>query len=268
MFAYIYRITNTTNKKTYIGYTQRTPEIRFKEHIQHALKTGYEYGIHRAIRKYGLSNFIFEVLYVSKDISHTLEVMEPYFIEIYGARTKKGYNMAIGGRAPMSGKTHTDTAKSKMKLRRVGRTPALGMRHSDEAKQKISKAHIGHNYNLGRIATDETKEKMSLSRAGNQNARDYVFTEEQRFHQSVVTSGQNNPNARVYEAISPDGTIYKVIGSLGQFLNTHKLPAKFLSKKFQGILIERTSARSTGIGWKITCLGKYIDLYNKKEQVK
>lgn len=59
---YIYKITNLINNKIYIGKAKDIQK-RFERHINASFKEtdpGYENPIHRAIRKYGTSNFIIE----------------------------------------------------------------------------------------------------------------------------------------------------------------------------------------------------------------
>lgn len=61
----IYKITNQVNGKCYIGQTIKSAEERWKEHRQHAFGThpnDQNKALYRAIRKYGLDNFTFEVV--------------------------------------------------------------------------------------------------------------------------------------------------------------------------------------------------------------
>ena len=68
MYGYIYKITNNTNKKIYIGQTTRTIEKRVQEHFTRALyyttkydKDEYKYvHLYLAIKKYGEASFTYE----------------------------------------------------------------------------------------------------------------------------------------------------------------------------------------------------------------
>jgi hypothetical protein len=51
---------------------------------------------HKAIRKYGWDNFIWDAIYQSLEYEHTLEVMESHFIAEHDS-IKNGYNMIDGG---------------------------------------------------------------------------------------------------------------------------------------------------------------------------
>ena len=60
--AFIYKITNKINQKSYIGETTTTLKKRWHDHIRESFSEGhgYNYHLHCAIRKYGLDNFVFE----------------------------------------------------------------------------------------------------------------------------------------------------------------------------------------------------------------
>jgi len=60
----IYKITNLFNGKSYIGQAVDIKR-RWTEHKSHSFlpdHISYNYAIHRAIRKYGIESFSFEVL--------------------------------------------------------------------------------------------------------------------------------------------------------------------------------------------------------------
>jgi len=78
MLKSIYKITNTLNNKCYIGQTDDVKR-RFTEHK--ALGYGRENSIlYRAIKKYGLENFTFEV--IEENIENYNE-REKYWIAYY-----------------------------------------------------------------------------------------------------------------------------------------------------------------------------------------
>lgn len=95
----IYRFTNLVNGKVYIGKTTRNPELRLQEHILDAVK-GSNHLIHRAIRKYGIAVFEYQVIYNTFD-EHYLNEAEQLFITEYRSYAKQypehGYNMVPGG---------------------------------------------------------------------------------------------------------------------------------------------------------------------------
>ena len=89
----VYKITNKVNKKSYIGITTRTVEIRWKEHINDS-KVYTNRPLYRAFNKYGLDSFILEVLEEVPDfLLHKKEIM---CIKIFNTY-KNGYNATLGG---------------------------------------------------------------------------------------------------------------------------------------------------------------------------
>lgn len=101
---YIYKITNKTNGKIYIGKTTYTIAYRWIQHISAATsdkeKDDYNYLLHKAIRKYGADNFVVEVVEEVEDESK-LSLREMYWISHYNScileEDSNGYNMTYGG---------------------------------------------------------------------------------------------------------------------------------------------------------------------------
>lgn len=90
----IYKYTNKTNGKVYIGQTKRTLQER-------AGKNGNKYShcpyFWRAIQKYGWENFIVEIL-ANNLTQEEANILEKKFISEYDSRNPdKGYNINIGG---------------------------------------------------------------------------------------------------------------------------------------------------------------------------
>lgn len=95
----IYKITNIINNKCYIGQTIKTAEQRWKEHQSHAFGShisDINKTLYKAIRKYGLENFTFEVLQDNIDNYEQLDKAEIYWIDFYNSFIK-GYNETFGG---------------------------------------------------------------------------------------------------------------------------------------------------------------------------
>lgn len=136
---YIYAITNLVNGKKYIGYTKRPPEQRWMEHLSVCARKNEKsmYSIHRAIIKYGVDNFRFDVLFCSLDADYTLNEAEPYFISEYKTLIKEcGYNLTSGGDSP----EFSEESLKKMSESRSGdKNHFYGKKHTQETKEKISK---------------------------------------------------------------------------------------------------------------------------------
>jgi hypothetical protein len=92
----IYKITNLVNGKVYIGQSINI-EKRWKTHKKDALwKDGlnYEYPLYRAIRKYGIKNFSFEI--IEECAIDELNEREIFYIAKYDSY-ENGYNQTRGG---------------------------------------------------------------------------------------------------------------------------------------------------------------------------
>lgn len=86
----IYKYENKINHKIYIGQTNN-PERRFNEHMY-----GQSYStslLERAIKKYGIENFIFTVI----EWAENYDEREKYWIEYYNSYKPYGYNICEGG---------------------------------------------------------------------------------------------------------------------------------------------------------------------------
>ena len=95
MRGFIYKITNTINSKSYIGQTIQNVKERFYQHCAtKCSKAVSNMAIHRAIKKYGKSNFIVEV--IEEIDSANLNDRERYWIKYYNSYNN-GYNSTKGG---------------------------------------------------------------------------------------------------------------------------------------------------------------------------
>lgn len=94
----IYCYTNKINGKKYIGQTIN-PEQRYKQHKSSAFNSNdeaYDLPLHRAFRKYGYDNFIYEVLQEAETIEE-LNGLEVYYIAHFNTKIPNGYNILDGG---------------------------------------------------------------------------------------------------------------------------------------------------------------------------
>jgi group I intron endonuclease len=156
----IYRCTNTTNGKIYIGFDSNWPKRKNKHLYDYKNPNSKNYNCHfyRAIRKFGIDNFEWDIVYQSTNKEHCLSIMEPHFIKEYKSFVN-GYNMTEGGEGTF------------------GKTSWLGKTHSDETKNKISQSLKGkirnqeHSLNISKSTkgkkrkpfTEEHKRKLSES---------------------------------------------------------------------------------------------------------
>ena len=101
---YIYKIINQVNGKIYVGQTRKTIDQRMNEHItasfSNSEKKDYNFLLHKAIRKYGSSNFTIEQIEEVSDEANLSE-REQYWIAFFHScileENSWGYNMTYGG---------------------------------------------------------------------------------------------------------------------------------------------------------------------------
>lgn len=86
----IYKIENLINSKMYIGQSINIE----KRWLRHRYSTD-NFAIHRAIRKYGITNFSFSI--IEECLEEDLDKKEIYWIEKFNSIIPNGYNMIDGG---------------------------------------------------------------------------------------------------------------------------------------------------------------------------
>lgn len=92
----IYKITNKINNKIYIGQSSQ-PKERFLQHCRNYKESRSL--INKAIQKWGVENFDFEIIGWFEDYNEK----EKYYIAYYGSISPNGYNLTTGGDAPPVG---------------------------------------------------------------------------------------------------------------------------------------------------------------------
>lgn len=179
---YMYRITNQLNGKVYVGQTNK-PDYRWYQHRSYAAKNNkHKQYIHRAMAKYGIENFVFEVI-VTCLTQEDADETENLLIKQYDSRNKeRGYNLMTGG----SYGGHSEETKEKMRqatLKQIHEKghPAKGrivseeekelhrkirlenpIEYTDEIRKRMSEAHLVRSA-LGLYDSDETRQKKSDS---------------------------------------------------------------------------------------------------------
>lgn len=107
----IYKIENKINGKVYIGQAKNI-FARLNEHYLEACREDDNSAIHKAIRKYGIENFSFEIMEVCEPCK--LDEEEIYFIKMFGSFGEDGYNLTPGGDGiQMSGEENPNSKMTK-----------------------------------------------------------------------------------------------------------------------------------------------------------
>lgn len=103
MKGYIYKITNTLNKKCYIGQTRTPINKRWNNHrfiCTDINNKAYNYPLYKAFRKYSIDNFKWEILEEIEgnieEVIIKLNNLEIYYISKYDS-FNNGYNQNKGG---------------------------------------------------------------------------------------------------------------------------------------------------------------------------
>ena len=174
--GYVYKITNTVNRKSYIGISINEPEKgRIRKHL-----TGRGNRIlANAVKKYGRDAFVCEILKenIFPDLLPDLEVA---YIAKYNTVRPNGYNLTYGGHHG----THSEETCEKISRANRGKpSPLKGKPLSQDHCEKISRSLRGrsfskdHRENLsraqqGRSTSQETREKISLTSRGRYHSQE------------------------------------------------------------------------------------------------
>lgn len=93
---YIYKITNILSGKIYVGQS-KDPARRWSDHKSLSKLNPKQY-IHRAMAKYGIENFTFEII-AEYTTQQEVDLAENDFINKFDSRNKEyGYNLKPGGK--------------------------------------------------------------------------------------------------------------------------------------------------------------------------
>jgi hypothetical protein len=128
----IYLVTCLVNNKKYVGQHNRSdPEKRWAVHIRD-MKHGSELPFHSALRKHGIDNFDFDVIYTGP--LESLDIMELYFAEHYESYiwndSPGGYNLRMCGNFPMGTKADMDKVKEYINIEDTSKELSLQRRTS------------------------------------------------------------------------------------------------------------------------------------------
>lgn len=134
----IYKATNKTNGKAYVGQTVQTIEKRMMQHMY-----GHKTYFDCAIDRFGIDNFEIEIIDTADSIDE-LNEKEKYYISSLNTMLPNGYNLCEGG-GNTTGYHHKEESKRKMSIAKskmyIGENnPFYGKKHSEETRKKISES--------------------------------------------------------------------------------------------------------------------------------
>ena len=204
----LYRYTCKHNELIYIGITSKTLDERW------ANGHGYTGNprLNNAIKKYGTDGFIREILLDEMTQQEAFEKEIEYIAKFHATEKDIGYNIAIGGTAPMTGRHHSEETKKLFSETRIGEGNSFfGKHHSDKTKEILSEA------NKGRKHTDEWKRGQSERSKLWHQTHDNPMLGDHRFvgenNPMYGVRGGKHPAAVKVAKFSSDGELLEVFNS-------------------------------------------------------
>jgi group I intron endonuclease len=133
-YGCIYVIQNHINGKMYVGqHNKKNVSKRWGSHKQRASKENPEYIIHKAMKKYGITNFTIDILCIVP--YSALDIYEIYFADLLNVYVwnKRGYNTVLCGGGG-GGREITEETRQRL------RDSHKGKKQTQETIAKRSKA--------------------------------------------------------------------------------------------------------------------------------
>ena len=202
----IYLWTNLLNGDRYIGSGNNLKKrLNSYYNMNYLMRYSSRY-IHRALLKYGYSNFSLSILeYCDKSV---LINREQYYFDILMPE----YNICKTA-GSTQGITHSDETKIKISLSKLGTNQKednsmFGNIHTEEARMKMSERKIG------RKLSEEVKVKLSAAAIGRK------FTEEHK--EKLSASKKNSKKLSVLDLKTGQETIYDSVNQANKVLNLPK----------------------------------------------
>lgn len=158
MCFYVYCFTCQSNGKEYVGWTSKSVEERWAEHVKASKNSRCHF--HQAIRKYGPAAFAQRILDVVMK-AETAKAVEKLWISFLATNESRdghrGYNMTDGGDGCV-GNTWSQESRRKLSNSNKGR------RHSQPTREKLRMSVLRHYLEHGtRSHNEESRRVMSES---------------------------------------------------------------------------------------------------------
>ena len=159
---FIYLIINLIDGKIYVGQTRRTVQVRWREHVDYALRfaSGNPH-LDAAIRKYGEETFSVETLAEASSLEE-LDELEIFWINRLGTLNRNlGYNLHSGGHHPVL----SQETKDKISRSLAGRpSPYKGIPIPPERYEKIKASGIWERCKSS--ISEQARKRLSEIRTG------------------------------------------------------------------------------------------------------
>lgn len=221
MIGIIYKLTSPSGK-CYIGQT--TNETDRKRCFNNPNKYYSGHRMDNAIKKYGVSNFTYEVLVsIERDskesLREALDELEKFYIKKFNSY-KQGYNMTLGG-SGSKGCFQTEESKRKISQKARGRKGSMTGRHlTDEQRKKVSdfaKTRTGDkNAFYGKTHTESAKRKIAMANSKKiiqYDLNNNFISEHESAKAAARSLGKPKSDSEIIKVckkyISPSGKCYK-----------------------------------------------------------
>lgn len=126
---YVYKITNKVNGKCYVGIT-RNIEQRWNNHKGKTKIQNEKKPLPMAMKKYGLNNFVFEIVEEIECIKEARSKEIFYISEFKSLWTENGYNISPGGSIP------DESQIENIRKRMIDKNPMSILRYNKGSFQK------------------------------------------------------------------------------------------------------------------------------------
>lgn len=180
----VYKITNQVNGKVYVGKTETTLESRWKKHLADHLKKPYH--LYHAMRKYGVENFVVELVQTAYSREQLNELERKTIAELETNDPAIGYNMTIGGDGNAG---HTLSAEGRKKVsaarKALGTSWSKGRQLSETHRRNIASGLKGNQNCLGRVTLASTRRKLSDNNARAFSGKHHSAEARQRISQAM-----------------------------------------------------------------------------------
>ena len=199
MASGVYKITNTTNGKVYVGSAVNF-DTRWKEHIRELRKgTHHSSALQNAWNKYGEDNFQFSIIEECERTRKVLLGREQYWMDTLDS-VANGYNIAKTAGSQLGMKQSPEAIAARVEKntgkKRTAETRALmsevQSNRSPEWCANIAKAHIGKKH------SEATRKKISEATTGRKLSEDHIeklrgrkHTQETKAHLSEIMKARS-----------------------------------------------------------------------------
>jgi len=171
----IYCIRNIISNKRYIGQSSNLETREYTHFSQLQNREHFNQYLQRAVNKYEITNFIFEVLIYCE--ANELKKYEQFFVDYFSDNSYNICKELVG--TTFGIKYSNKVRKYLSKINSGKNNPMHGKNHSKKTKLKMRRAALGKNNSMyGKHPSKDTLVKMSLAQSGENNATNKLLYKE------------------------------------------------------------------------------------------